>query len=502
MVFNADGEDMNVEDENSEPEKDESTHIPQSNLADSNSEFKKSVSGPQKQSNISFTDFVFMTSTEEIIHENESSYVPPIDAETKARKSEEMNDHKVDGHSSNFGLPNPNISFNIGAANVNSASNIKKKTPSKHVHSKVSNSSNVSSQSKPSESGTGSSDNSFETATTAHSSASVPAPVAESTPFHGTTAANDKSNADPFGVLNSNRGVTSETTFPKETSSNSSPPTFSFSPSSTFFGGDDAPSWWTAEERPKSSRAAEKINPGKDKAKEKGKTAAGFKVKKISSFKLSGASKSAPAFLAKELNFDRTSSSSSSNNDDLDDDDDFERSDSDSPMMGEEEGGERVHSNPFVPNSNSFFDPFLRFDKRAPNAEKANRDSNKRPTSGDISNPSQNRSSSIDENLNLFQRPNSTSGSDSLRSNKKSATDTDKSGLTSGAINKALSRSEDNLNDLAESYSRQGKDCYISGQYEQSLNFFNKALQVGLKGWHGRAVVLGNRAATLIMLNR
>jgi len=55
---------------------------------------------------------------------------------------------------------------------------------------------------------------------------------------------------------------------------------------------------------------------------------------------------------------------------------------------------------------------------------------------------------------------------------------------------------------MAEMYGKQGKDYYISGMYAKSVEFFDKALNISPNNWSGRAVMFGNRAASLLMLTR
>jgi hypothetical protein len=108
------------------------------------------------------------------------------------------------------------------------------------------------------------------------------------------------------------------------------------------------------------------------------------------------------------------------------------------------------------------------------------------------------------------QPPNthSSSNSASARPSQKQSESSDsppqhKSGnVPINVLNSAFSRSEDSLGGLAEMYSKQGKDCYVSGHYDKSLEFFNKAIHISPKTWVGRANAFGNRAASFLMLHR
>jgi Flp pilus assembly protein TadD len=55
---------------------------------------------------------------------------------------------------------------------------------------------------------------------------------------------------------------------------------------------------------------------------------------------------------------------------------------------------------------------------------------------------------------------------------------------------------------LAELYRKQGKQLYLQEEYEQALAAFNTCLSVAPMQWSSRATVLGNRAASFMMLDR
>lgn len=56
--------------------------------------------------------------------------------------------------------------------------------------------------------------------------------------------------------------------------------------------------------------------------------------------------------------------------------------------------------------------------------------------------------------------------------------------------------------ELAENFRRQGKDAYASEEYSRALDAFNKALDAAPENWVSLVSVFGNRAATLMMLER
>lgn len=62
--------------------------------------------------------------------------------------------------------------------------------------------------------------------------------------------------------------------------------------------------------------------------------------------------------------------------------------------------------------------------------------------------------------------------------------------------------SDKTLLHLAEEYSRQGKELYADGQYERSLEAYEKCLKFAPKNWLARGTILGNRAAVQFMLGR
>ena len=55
---------------------------------------------------------------------------------------------------------------------------------------------------------------------------------------------------------------------------------------------------------------------------------------------------------------------------------------------------------------------------------------------------------------------------------------------------------------LAELYRKQGKQLYLQEEYVRALDAFNTCLSVASQQWSSRATVLGNRAATYMMLDR
>jgi hypothetical protein len=60
----------------------------------------------------------------------------------------------------------------------------------------------------------------------------------------------------------------------------------------------------------------------------------------------------------------------------------------------------------------------------------------------------------------------------------------------------------DQLTENAEMYRKCGSDLYGREEYDRALVSFDKSLKLGPKSWGNRATVLGNRAATLMMLGR
>jgi hypothetical protein len=60
----------------------------------------------------------------------------------------------------------------------------------------------------------------------------------------------------------------------------------------------------------------------------------------------------------------------------------------------------------------------------------------------------------------------------------------------------------DHLTENAEMYRKCGSDLYGREEYDRALVSFDKSLKLGPKSWGNRATVLGNRAATLMMLGR
>jgi hypothetical protein len=63
-------------------------------------------------------------------------------------------------------------------------------------------------------------------------------------------------------------------------------------------------------------------------------------------------------------------------------------------------------------------------------------------------------------------------------------------------------QSDRSLLNLAEEYSKQGKELYAEGQYDRALEAYDTCLKFAPKSWLARATILGNRAAVNFMLGR
>jgi Tfp pilus assembly protein PilF len=85
---------------------------------------------------------------------------------------------------------------------------------------------------------------------------------------------------------------------------------------------------------------------------------------------------------------------------------------------------------------------------------------------------------------------------------KERPTTTNFNRMRSSVDSQDTNESERSLFQLAEEYSRQGKELYASTQYERALEAYDTCLKFAPKNWLARATILGNRAAVSFMLGR
>jgi hypothetical protein len=165
-----------------------------------------------------------------------------------------------------------------------------------------------------------------------------------------------------------------------------------------------------------------------------------------------------------------------------------------SSYLREEEGGRGLEDSDVSPSSNGTTEPMNTVRRE----EFPSFDINDEDSSSDNNNDDDISTGEENGELSTSRRPSTSQSTTAANQKEKRHT----SMSADSTDTHTSTQSDRSLLNLAEEYSKQGKELYAEGQYDRALEAYDTCLKFAPKTWLARATILGNRAAVNFMLGR